>query len=123
MTADIENTKSLLKAVYIEIGKKYCDYVIIDCPPIGLVVDAAVVAPYCDGAVIVIQSGEVKYRLAQEVTAKLQNSGCPLLGVVINKADTTLSGYGKYGKYGKYGGRYGSKYGYAPEVKKDGKNK
>ena len=107
----------------IEIGKKYCDYVIIDCPPIGLVVDAAVVAPYCDGAVIVIQSGEVKYRLAQEVTAKLQNSGCPLLGVVINKADTTLSVYGKYGKYGKYGGRYDSKYGYAPEVKKDGKNK
>ena len=104
----------------VEIGKKYCDYVIIDCPPIGLVVDAAVVSTYCDGSIIVIQSGEVKYRLAQDVAAKMKNTGCPVLGVVMNKTDRTSGSYGKYGKYGKYGNKYG-RYSYGPEVKKESK--
>ena len=101
----------------IDTCTKYCDYIVIDCPPLGMVVDAAVVAPLCDGAMLVIEAGEVKYRLAQEVVAKLQNTSCPLLGVILNKVGYSANGkyyghYGKYGKYGKYGyGKYG-KYGY-----------
>jgi len=91
----------------IQIGKKYCDYVVIDCPPVGLVVDAAVVAPHCDGSLILIEAGEVKYRLAQEVAAKMRATGCPILGVILNKVDHRKSGkyYGKY--YGRY---YGKRY-------------
>ncbi len=90
----------------------YCadhyDYVIIDCPPIGLVVDAAVVAPFCDGSVILIEAGEVKYRVAQEVVAKMQATECPILGVVLNKVDFRGgNGYG-YGSY--YGKKYKSYY-------------
>ncbi len=90
----------------------YCadhyDYVIIDCPPIGLVVDAAVVAPICDGSIILIEAGEVKYRIAQEVVEKLRSTGCPILGVVLNKVDYRGgNGYG-YGSY--YGKKYKSYY-------------
>lgn len=90
----------------IEVGREFCDYVIIDCPPIGMVVDAAVVAPYCDGSIILIESGEVKYRLAQEVVAKMEATKCPILGVVLNKVNLHKNGsyYGRY--YGKYYGRY-----------------
>ena len=100
----------------IEACKKVADYVIIDCPPLGLVVDAAVVSQYCDGSMIIIEAGAIKYRMAQEVVAKMSNTGCPIIGVILNKVDYASSGkyygkyYGKYGKYGKYGGKYGKYY-------------
>ena len=93
----------------ITIAKESFDYVILDCPPVGMVVDAAVVAPMCDGSVIVIESGEVKYRLAQEVLSKLKTTNCPILGVVLNKVNRHRSGkyYGGYYKYKyKYNGYY-----------------
>ena len=87
--------------------REHFDYVIIDTPPIGMVVDAAVIAPLCDGVVILIEANEVKYRLAQEVVAKMKATDCPILGVVLNKVDYKTNGknYGKY--YGKkYKGYY-----------------
>ena len=100
----------------IEACKKVADYIIIDCPPLGLVVDAAVVSQYCDGSMILIESGAIKYRMAQEVVAKMSNTGCPIIGVILNKVDYAGNGkyygkyYGKYGRYGKYGGKYGKYY-------------
>ncbi|MBE6633964.1 MAG: CpsD/CapB family tyrosine-protein kinase [Ruminococcaceae bacterium] len=61
------------------------DYIIVDAPPLGLVIDAAVMASVCDGAVIVINQGNIKYRLAQNVKAQLAKSGCRILGVVLNQ--------------------------------------
>ena len=111
----------------IEACRKVADYIIIDCPPLGLVVDAAVVSSYCDGSMILIESGAIKYRMAQEVVAKMSNTGCPILGVILNKVDYANGGkyygkyygkYGRYGKYGKYGGKYGKYYkGYGQEQK------
>ena len=61
------------------------DYVLIDAPPLGMVIDAAVMAEFCDGALLVINRGTVKYRMAQNVAGQLQKSGCKLLGVVLNQ--------------------------------------
>ena len=71
----------------IEICREEYDYVIVDCPPINLVVDAAVVAPLCDGIVMVVSSGNVPYRLAQGALDQLQATGCPILGAVLNMVD------------------------------------
>ncbi len=87
------------------------DYVIIDTAPLGMVVDAAVVAQYCDGAILVISVNEIPYRMAQDVCHKLENTKCPILGVVLNKVDRKHGSryYGKY--YGRYYGKYyGKKY-------------
>ena len=58
---------------------------------------------------IVIKSGVISYRFAQDVKQQLEKSNCPLLGVVLNKVDMQKQAYGKYGKYGqyKYYGEYG----------------
>lgn len=100
-----KNFRSFLKAV-----RKVYDYVIVDTPPLGSVIDSAVIAEECDGAILVIESGVISYRFAQEVKAQLEKSNCPILGVVLNKFDVRKQAYGKYGKYyGKYYGDYGKK--------------
>ena len=94
----------------IQNSRSAYDYVIVDCAPLGMVVDAAVVAPRCDGAVLVIESGTIKYRFAREVAKKLKNTNCPVLGVVLNKVDRRSGRYGKYYGYGGYGHRYSAYY-------------
>jgi capsular exopolysaccharide synthesis family protein len=106
----------------VEICREEYDYVIVDCPPINLVVDAAVVAPLCDGIVLVVSSGSVPYRMAQSAVEQLQATGCPILGAVLNMVDQKNEKYyyrkGYYRKdyYRKY---YGSYYGdYKKRLKK-----
>lgn len=87
------------------------DYVIVDTPPMAALIDGAIVARHCDGAVIVIESGGVSYRMEQKVKEQLEKSGCRILGAVLNKVDLNGSPYGRryYGKFGKY--KEYSKYG------------
>ena len=82
------------------------DYILIDTAPLGLVIDAAIVARECDGALIVVEAGKIKYRQVQKVKAQIEDSGCPVLGAVLNKVDMKKNGYSKYGKYRKYGRYY-----------------
>lgn len=90
--------------------KEVFDYIIIDTAPLGMVVDAAVLAPFCDGAILLVESGSVSYRLAQDVVKQLENTQCPILGVILNKVSRTKGSYYGYGKYGRYGayGNYGT---------------
>ena len=43
------------------------DYILIDSPPMGSVIDGAVISRHCDGAILVIESGAISYRLLQKV--------------------------------------------------------
>jgi Mrp family chromosome partitioning ATPase len=73
-------------------------------------IDGAIVGRNCDGAVMVIESGAISYRLEQKVKDQLEKSGCRILGAVLNKVDIhNESYYGKYGRYSRYGkyGKYG----------------
>ena len=94
----------------IEKLREEYDMVIIDTPPLGNVIDAAVISKCCDGAVIVIAAGSISYRFARKVKEQLDVTGCRILGCVLNKVDLSASSY--YGKYyGKYYGQYYGKYG------------
>jgi len=95
-------------AELLEWGRQEYDYLIIDTPPMGSVIDGAVIARHCDGAVLVIESGAISRRLLQKVRGQLEKSGCRILGTVLNKVDTRQDRYYYYGKYGKYKGYYGS---------------
>ena len=74
------------------------DYVLIDLPPLGSVIDAAVVAAKCDGAILVISDHQVRCHQAVEV----EKCGSRILGVVRNNIHANGSGY--YKKY--YKNRY-----------------
>lgn len=97
-------------ALMLDYLRREYDYVVVDTPPLGRVIDGAVIARQCDGAVFVIESGAVSYRFAQSVKEQLDKAGCRVLGVALNKVDVGSVGY--YGKYyGKYYGRYYGNYG------------
>ncbi len=76
------------------------DYIIIDTPPAGSVTDAAIIAKESDGAVLIIASERVSYKVAQKVKEQMEKTGCKLLGVVLNKVNIEKEKY--YGKYDYY---------------------
>ncbi len=83
------------------------DYVIIDTPPLGSVIDSAIVAKISDGAVVVIEANAISYKFARNVKEQLERSNCKIIGAVLNKISMEKNSY--YGKYyGKYYGTYGS---------------
>lgn len=102
-------------------ARKVYDYVLVDTPPLGEIIDAAVIGQYCDGAIIVLESGASSYRVAQGVKQQLENSGCKVLGAVLNKVAKNTSKYG-YHKYGKYYG-YGYGENAAEHTTNEGKDK
>lgn len=84
------------------------DYIIVDAPPLGQVVDCAIMAPRLDGVVMVIDSTNNSYKLERRIQSQLEKSGAKLLGVVLNRVDfKDQNGY--YGKA--YGSKYGQGYG------------
>ncbi|MBQ6398619.1 MAG: CpsD/CapB family tyrosine-protein kinase [Clostridia bacterium] len=92
------------------------DMVIIDAPPVGLVIDAAEIAKSCDGVMLVLEYNKTHRRALQAAKEQMEVTGTPILGCVLNKVTMdrlstkkyySYGGhYGRYGKYGKYG-RYG----------------
>lgn len=112
----VPNPTEILEKVYfkelIEFGRKFFDYVLVDCAPIGAAIDAAVVAKQCDGAVLVVGQGMSKARMIKGVLKQLEASGIRILGVVLNKVKMNKKGYGYGYHYGYgYGYGYGSAYG------------
>lgn len=94
-----ERFAKLIKAV-----KDVFTYVIIDTPPIGSVIDAAVIAKQCDGSVLVLKSDAISRSAAKSAVEQIQSSNPNILGIVLNKVDVkATSYYGKYGKYHDYG--------------------
>lgn len=95
----------LLKEMITRLKKVY-DYIIIDTPPLGNVVDSAIISSQCDGTALVMASGAISARFAEEIVEQIKNTGTRFLGIILNKV--SMSGNGYYGKYyGKYYGRYG----------------
>ena len=94
-------------------------FVIVDTPPLGSVSDGALIGSMCDGAILVVRAGETPKSMIRQSINEIEQSGCRLLGTVLNRAEASgRGGYGKYGKYGKYGYGYGYGYGYEPDDKK-----
>lgn len=81
------------------------DYILVDTPPVGSIIDAAVAARDCDGAIFVIASGQVSRKLAIKAREQLEKAGCRILGVVLNKVNVRKNKY-----YSKYYSKYNSYY-------------
>lgn len=111
-----DNFKAMIETV-----RGLYDYVIIDTPPLGLVIDAAILAHHSDASLLVVKAGADKRRTVTKLKEQLEQSGSVFLGVILNKYDIHLDKYGSYGSYGGYGS-YGN-YGKSEEKTKIGRGK
>ena len=111
-----DNFKAMVETV-----RGLYDYVIIDTPPLGLVIDAAILAHHSDASLLVTKAGEDRRRTVTKLKEQLEQSGSVFLGIILNKYDINLDKYGSYGSYGGYG-VYGN-YGKSEEKTKIGRGK
>ena len=87
------------------LAKEY-RYLFIDVPPLGLVSDAERIGNLCDGAIVTVRAGVTSKKIVRNTIGQLERAGCPLLGIVLNRA-----GEGKDKYYRKYYRKYYSEYG------------
>lgn len=97
-------------------AKKNFDYVVIDCPPAGVVADAAIIANYTDTMIFVTAEERVAIPQIEYALSDLMTTKTDILGCIYNRAGTgTLKiATEKAGGYfsNRYGGYYGSSYYY-----------
>ena len=90
------------------------EYVFVDAPPVGTVIDAAEIAKSCDGTLLVVSYNNVRRQELIDVKQQLEQTGCPILGTAMNMVE-----YDNYLSRKYYYKSYYSNYGY---YKKDTKN-
>ena len=82
------------------------DIVLIDSPPVGVVIDAAEIAKHCDGALLVVEYDKTRRRNLLQARNLIEQTGCPIFGCIINKIKLDSFGakryYNYYGHYGSY---------------------
>ena len=69
-----------------EAGKEY-EYIFMDLPPLGPLVDARAVAKYCDAFILVIEWGKTGRDSAAVVLAQAEEVYAKCAGVILNKVD------------------------------------
>lgn len=91
-------SSNLVKSLFEEL-ESYYDVVLVDTPPLLAVTDAAILAGFLDGTILVLSSGGVKKDLAIQARENLLKVKANILGAVLNKVTSETSGYYYYNQY------------------------
>ncbi len=95
----------------IEQARQSFDYIVVDLPPLGPVVDARAFAPLADGFVLVAEWGATPRMLVRSALQADPQIAAKTLGLVLNKTDIKqLPRYGLFGSAEQYLDRYTSYY-------------
>ncbi len=86
------------RAFIAEVREEY-DYVLLDLPPVIGIVDAVVAAKACDGVMIVVARGGESARRIKACRAQIEQTGTPVIGVVLHTVHTRRGLFGRKNKY------------------------
>ena len=84
LSSPVEILSSRKYKALIELVKQSFDFVIIDTPPIGLFIDAAIIAPLTDGVLLVIGNSMTTASEEKEIISQLDKAKAKILGTVFN---------------------------------------
>jgi succinoglycan biosynthesis transport protein ExoP len=108
-TSELLSSPSMKKL--LRTAEKNFDYVIIDLPPIGVVVDVRAIAPMLEAFVLVTEWGRTIRKAVRTSLSSERGIREKLLGVVLNKVDADkLRRYEGYGSIEYYTGKYAGYY-------------
>lgn len=102
-----------------ELKKEY-DYIFLDCPPVEIVADTAIINRYVDRTLFIVRAGLLDRDALPDIEKWYEDRRYNGLTVVLNGTGDGFSHYGyhRYGsRYGYHYGHYG--YGYGHEDDKD----
>jgi len=113
--AQFSHTSELLSSAgmrsFLQEARNSFDYIIVDLPPLGPVIDAKTFAPQADGLIVVVEWGRTPRALVRSVLGSEPVVTERILGVVLNKVNMkALSRFGGFGTSEKYLGEYVSYY-------------
>ncbi len=101
-----------------ELQKTY-DVILLDTPPLGSFIEAAVLSAKADGVALVLQPGTTDISAAQSVVAQLEKAKARILGVVLNGVDVSGGDYYYSDYYYRDGKRKRKKHSAASEDEDD----
>ena len=88
------------------------DVVLVDTPPVGILVDAVALAKYCDGALLVVGYRQGRRREIGTAVDSIRQTGCPILGSVLNEVKfNSMSNRFYYYNSKRYSSYYKKNYG------------
>lgn len=92
---------SLPMSAMVRALREAADYVIIDMPPAGAMVDVEEVSGYADGVILVVRQNQVPVKMVRDVLDSLDQTNIRVLGCVFNEvraiggvADTSYHSHG-----------------------------
>lgn len=88
----------------IEDAREHYDYVFLDCPPVNIVVDTQIVAPYADATMFVVRAGLLEKSAINELNEFYEEKKFNHIALVLNGTDTAHSRYYTYGNYQSFAG-------------------
>ncbi|MEW6630477.1 MAG: polysaccharide biosynthesis tyrosine autokinase [Pseudomonadota bacterium] len=96
---------------FIENAKETFEYIVVDLPPLGPVVDAKAFAPLVDGFVLVAEWGRTPRAMVRSTLESEPYIANKIIGAVLNKVDLKkLAKYGSLGGSEKFFDRYSTYY-------------
>lgn len=106
-----ELLSSSAMSALLDTARKHFDYVIIDLPPLGPVVDAKAMSPLIDAMIYVVEWGRTSRSVVRSTLLTEPDIMNKCVGVVLNKVDTEkMKLYRTYGSSEYYYSRYTSYY-------------
>lgn len=83
----------------IEEASEEYDIVLVDCPPILPVTDAAIIGRQVDWSILIYQVGKVPRNALRRAKIHLSNVGAHVLGLAMNDVKAEIGGYSPYSQY------------------------
>lgn len=82
----------------LETLKEAYDYVIIDVPPVGNLVDGSIIGRLVDGILLVVRNDFVKTKEIKRAKQQIEQNGGKIMGVVLNRVKRNQKGASYYSK-------------------------
>lgn len=93
------------------------DVVLVDTPPVGVLVDAVALAKFCDGTLLVVGYCKGKQQEIGDAVQNIEQTGCKVLGAVLNGVKfNSMSNRHHYYSSERYASHYNKRY-YAKKKK------